>query len=101
MYCQSKNRDIDFDVETAIKVCRSAGYYKHALYLAEKHSQHNWYLKIQLEDIKDYENALDYMATLQFEEVTIILLIMKYSNPQKTMYNQVKFFALHNTNSLI
>jgi len=54
-------------VEIAIKVCRQAGYYKHALFLAEKHGQHEGYLKIQLEDLKDYNKALDYMAKLQFE----------------------------------
>lgn len=39
-------------METAIKVLRQAGYYSHAVYLAEKHEHHEWYLKIQLEDIK-------------------------------------------------
>lgn len=39
-------------METAIKVLRQAGYYSHAVYLAEKHTHHEWYLKIQLEDIK-------------------------------------------------
>lgn len=39
-------------METAIKVLRQAGYYSHALYLAENHAHHEWYLKIQLEDIK-------------------------------------------------
>ncbi len=66
---QTKDRDVDFDVETAIKVCRSAGYYSHALYLAEQHEQHNWYLKIQLEDIKDYTKALTYIGKLDFDEV--------------------------------
>ncbi|XP_011908453.1 PREDICTED: vacuolar protein sorting-associated protein 11 homolog isoform X2 [Cercocebus atys] len=44
--------EVHFDVETAIKVLRQAGYYSHALYLAENHAHHEWYLKIQLEDIK-------------------------------------------------
>ncbi len=52
-----------------MQVCRSAGYYQHALYLAEQHHQHDWYLKIQLEDIKDYQKALDYIGKLDFEEV--------------------------------
>lgn len=41
-----------FDIETAIKVLRQAGYFNHAVYLADKHFHHEWYLKIQLEDIK-------------------------------------------------
>ena len=53
------------------QVCRQAGYYEHALFLAEKHHQHNLYLKIQLEDIKDYQKALTYIAKLDFEEVKI------------------------------
>ncbi|GAM20486.1 hypothetical protein SAMD00019534_036610 [Acytostelium subglobosum LB1] len=60
--------EMNFDVETAIKVCRQAGYYEHALYLALKHKQHDWYLKILLEDLKDDQKALNYIQTLSFEE---------------------------------
>ncbi|XP_023235262.1 vacuolar protein sorting-associated protein 11 homolog [Centruroides sculpturatus] len=61
-----KTEKVDFDVEIAIKVCRQAGYFTHALFLAEKHHQHDWYLKIQLEDLKDYSKALDYIGKLDF-----------------------------------
>ncbi|XP_070533237.1 vacuolar protein sorting-associated protein 11 homolog [Ptychodera flava] len=67
-FIMTKDKEVDFDVETAIKVCRQAGYYKHALFLAEKHSQHDWYLKIQLEDIQDCNKALTYIGKLDFEE---------------------------------
>ena len=60
--------EMNFDVETAIKACRQAGYYQHALYLAEKHSQHLSYLKILLEDLRGYNDALDYISTLDFYE---------------------------------
>ena len=60
---------MDFDVETAIKVCRQAGYYKHALFLANRHHLHEWYLKIELDDIKDYGKALEYIGRLEFEAV--------------------------------
>lgn len=60
---------MDFEVETAIKVCRSAGYFQHATYLAERHSQHDSYLKIQLEDVRDYAGALDYIGKLDFGQV--------------------------------
>lgn len=50
-------------------MCRQANYYKHALFLAEKHNKHEWYLKIQLEDIKDYQRALEYIGKLEFVEV--------------------------------
>jgi hypothetical protein len=64
---------VDFDVETAIKVCRQAGYHKHALSLAEKHNKHEWYLKIQLEDIRDYQAALTYIAGLDFDAVSSVV----------------------------
>eukprot|EP00795_Rhopilema_esculentum_P008547 gene8547-14548_t len=62
------DKELNFEVETAIKVCRQAGYYRHALDLAEKFEQHEWYLKIQLEDIKDYKKALKYISRLPFVE---------------------------------
>lgn len=67
-FIMTKDREVDFDVEIAIKVCRQAGYYSHALYLAEKHGQHNWYLRIQLEDQKDYIKALEYIGKLDFNQ---------------------------------
>lgn len=67
-FIMTKDREIDFDVDTAIKVCRQAGYFRHALSLAERHHQHDWYLKIQLEDQKDYHKALEYIGKLEFKE---------------------------------
>jgi len=36
--------DLTFDPETAIQVCRQAGYYEHAVYLAEKFEEHDLYV---------------------------------------------------------
>jgi len=33
--------DLTFDLETAITVCRQAGYYEHAVYLAERFEEHD------------------------------------------------------------
>ncbi|KAK3087703.1 hypothetical protein FSP39_009366 [Pinctada imbricata] len=67
-FIMTKDREVDFDVETAIKVCRQAGYFDHALFLAEKHNKHEWYLRMQLEDKKNYQKALEYIGKLEFEE---------------------------------
>ncbi|XP_069106820.1 vacuolar protein sorting-associated protein 11 homolog isoform X1 [Argopecten irradians] len=67
-FIMTKDREVDFDVETAIRVCRQASYYTHALFLAEKHAKHHWYLRIQLEDSKNYQQALEYIGKLEFEE---------------------------------
>lgn len=55
-------------MEIAIKVCRQASP-EDALLLAQKHGKHEWYLRIQIEDKHEYKKALEYMATLEFEEV--------------------------------
>lgn len=54
-----------FDVETAIRVCRTAGYHEHAMYVAKKAEKHEWYLKILLEDLGRYHEALQYISSLE------------------------------------
>ncbi|KAG0324131.1 hypothetical protein BGZ99_002190 [Dissophora globulifera] len=56
--------DLTFDLETAIQVCRQAGYYEHAAYLAEKFDEHDLYLTVQIDDVKQYDRALAYMRRL-------------------------------------
>ena len=57
---------VDFDVEVAIKVCRHAGYFEHALELAKKHNYHDWYLQIQFSK-QSYKDGLEYISALDFE----------------------------------
>ncbi|KAF9585904.1 hypothetical protein BGW38_000136 [Lunasporangiospora selenospora] len=59
-----KNANLTFDLETAIQVCRQAGYPEHAVYLAEKFEEHDLYLTVQIDDVKDYDRALAYMRRL-------------------------------------
>nr|CAD7456680.1 unnamed protein product [Timema tahoe] len=66
-FIMTRDREVDFDVEIAIKVCRQASS-EDALMLAKKHGLHDWYLKIQIEDKENYKEALDYISCLEFEE---------------------------------
>lgn len=66
-FIMTKDREVDFDVEIAIKVCRQASP-EDALLLAKKHKKHEWYLRIQIEDKGEYKEALDYIGTLDFVE---------------------------------
>lgn len=66
--CQAKDRDIDFDIDIAIGVCRKSSS-EDALMLAEKYGLHLWYIKILLEDHRKYLAALQYMAKLEFTQV--------------------------------
>lgn len=54
-----------FDVETAIRVCRAANYHEHAMYVAKKAGRHELYLKILLEDLGRYDEALHYISSLE------------------------------------
>lgn len=59
-----------FDIETAIRVCRQAGYYSHAKDLARQHMKHEWYLKILLEDLTEFKLALEYISSLSVGNAT-------------------------------
>jgi hypothetical protein len=72
-------------VRLCLQVCRQASYYGHALYLAEKFQQNDWYLKIQLEDNKDYQKALDYIGKLEFEAVGFSSVDMYFGNLPKVV----------------
>lgn len=63
-----------FDLETTIRVCRQAGYYDHASYLAKKYRRHEDYLRIQVEDAGNYRDALQYVRRLDRESVGSSLL---------------------------
>lgn len=65
---QTKDENIDFDVDVAIKVCRQSSP-DNALALAEKHCRHSLYVKILLEDSQKYSVALEYIEKLSIEQV--------------------------------
>lgn len=66
------DKHLNFDLETAIRVCRQAGYFSHATFLAKKFRQHDWFLKVSLEDERQYQAALDYIATMTFADVRLV-----------------------------
>ncbi|KAH7422083.1 hypothetical protein KP509_13G089700 [Ceratopteris richardii] len=70
---QGGEGELCFDVETAVKVCRAAGYHQHAMYVAKKAGEHEWYLKILLEDLGGYDEALQYISSLPLYEAAVRL----------------------------
>jgi len=58
---------LPFDLDTAIRVCRQAGYFEHASYLAKKYERHEDYLRIQIEDAGKHKDALLYLRKLGTE----------------------------------
>ncbi|XP_072981582.1 vacuolar protein-sorting-associated protein 11 homolog [Typha angustifolia] len=63
--------ELKFDVETAIKVCRAAGYHEYAMFVARKAGRHEWYLKILLEDLGRYHEALQYISSLESNQAGV------------------------------
>jgi len=61
--------ELPFDLETAIRVCRQVGYFEQASYLAKKYDRHEDYLSIQIEDARNYKDALQYLSSLGAEVV--------------------------------
>lgn len=77
-----------FDVDTAIRVCRQAGYFSHALHLAKSHKKSVWVLRVLMEDSHDPAAALDFLWTLDGREADFYLRIygqeLMGSNPAET-----------------
>ena len=71
-----KQQELPFDLDTAIRVCRQAGYFDHASYLAKKYERHEDYLRIQIEDAGNYRLALAYLRRLGPETVGCSLRLL-------------------------
>ncbi len=82
-------QNVEFDMDTGIKVLRQSGYYKQALQLCEKHEKHEDYLKIQSEHLHDYAEALNYIQKLN--DSSAVINLKKYGKllmaniPEKTV----------------
>lgn len=74
--CYAKLKDTDkletfiksgtnFDLETAISMCRQGGYNDQAVFLAKKNMEHELVISILIEDSKKYDEALDYIWRLE------------------------------------
>ena len=70
--CYAKLKDLEkletfiksgthFDLETAISMCRQGGYYDQAVFLAKKNEEHELVIDIMVENLRQYEDALDYI----------------------------------------
>jgi len=90
-FIMTKDREVDFDVDIAINVCRQAGYCKHAMALAEKHQKHDLYLKIVLENESDHRQALRYISGLPFAEAYVHMkrygcVLIQYAPAESTEF---------------
>ena len=68
-FIKSGPQGVEFDVDTAIQVCRQARYYEQAAYLAQKNEEHDTFISILVENLKQYSRALKYIKQLPPSEV--------------------------------
>ena len=57
--------DLRFDLDTAIVMCRQAGYHDQAAVLARRHDEHGLVVDILIEDLKKYAEAVAYIQRLE------------------------------------
>ncbi len=70
----SNSLSATFDLETALRVLKGAGYCDHASTLAARHKAHDWYLRIQLEKPDpDYSTSLAYIGSLDAPQAEMYL----------------------------
>ncbi|CAG9799537.1 unnamed protein product [Chironomus riparius] len=70
-------RQNHFDIDVAISVCRKSCI-DQALNLAKFNEKHNHAISIMIEDLKDYENAIEYITKLSYDDAE--KNIMKYGS---------------------
>ena len=61
LFIYSDQAGIHFDIEMAVEVLRKASCYEEALHLSKKHHLFMTYLRIELEDQQQYDEALAYI----------------------------------------
>lgn len=92
-FINSKDKAIDFDVDVAIKVMRKVSV-DDALSLSANHKRHDWFLKMMIEDKKDYRKALDYIVELEFDDADLYMKKYGHRLIQHEPEESTKFLKL-------
>ena len=94
---QSPDDGLKFDVDTAIGMCRQAGYFEQAVYLAEKQQEHDIVVSVMVENLEKIGDSLSYIQKLDPEYAYSNL--MKYARvflekaPQRTANILVEYYS--------
>lgn len=87
----------NFDLETAISMCRQGGYYDQAVFLAKNNKEHELVIDILIEDSKHYEEALDYMWHLEpqlaYPNLTKYARVLLEHCPEETTQVFIDYFT--------
>lgn len=69
--------DLKFDLDTAITMCRQGGYFEQAAYLAKKHGENDLVVDILIEDLKNYDEALNFIWHLDPQTVSFFMCTIR------------------------
>lgn len=75
---QTSGEGLMFDVDTAIAMCRQAGYYEQAVYLAQKQGDHEVVVGVMVENLNQIAAALSYVRGLEPEMVCLLISAISY-----------------------
>ncbi|KAI5852990.1 hypothetical protein DFP73DRAFT_25898 [Morchella snyderi] len=94
---QTSGEGLMFDVDTAIAMCRQAGYYEQAVYLAQKQGDHEVVVGVMVENLNRISEALSYIQGLDPEMAYASL--MKYARTflKETPERTTDFFVEYYT----
>ncbi|KAF0291087.1 Vacuolar protein sorting-associated protein 11 [Amphibalanus amphitrite] len=73
-FIQGEGDAVEYDVATAVRVCRSSGYHEQALLIADRHRQVDVVVSILTEDLGDPGRALQYISKLPHEQCEAAIL---------------------------
>lgn len=73
-FIKQADEGLKFDVDTAIAMCRQAGYFEQAVYLAQKQEQHGTVVSILVENLEKIDDALIYIRSLDPESAYVNLM---------------------------
>ena len=62
-----------YDPETAIIACRGSGYFQQALRIASKFELHRWFIRILVEDLHHFDEAVSYLYNLNQAMLSLTL----------------------------
>lgn len=77
---QTSGEGLMFDVDTAIAMCRQAGYYEQAVYLAQKQGDHEVVVGVMVENLNQIAAALSYIRGLEPEMVCLLISAISYGS---------------------
>lgn len=72
-HCEPTLRQLNYSGVWLLQVCRSAGYFEHALFVAQAATETEWYLDILLEDLHAWDDALAYLQDLARQQAAAAL----------------------------